>query len=100
MKKWYYLSFADQDKPEGEKWSGCCCVEAEDHIDAVREARRQGCNPGGEVLMQPVPDSEVVPEAIRNKLITDLKFLELIFGKVTKVSTHGMECECCKKELE
>jgi hypothetical protein len=46
----FYLSFADNSKPTGSQWLGACVVEADDAKEAIEEAWRAGCNPGGEVL--------------------------------------------------
>jgi hypothetical protein len=46
----YWLSFCDEDKPEGQKLLGVCIVEAPDTISAVKLAHEKKCNPGGEVM--------------------------------------------------
>lgn len=57
MSDWYYLSFVDPDKPEGSRWAGACCVRGRTPTDAVGEAWRQACNPGGEVaIIGPLPE--------------------------------------------
>lgn len=47
----WYLSFADREPPLGRGWLGACYVWANEYIDdAIIEACRQDCNPGGEVI--------------------------------------------------
>ena len=48
---YYWLSFCDSDRPEGQHFLGGCIVEAWNAEDAVREAWAQNCNPGGEVAI-------------------------------------------------
>jgi hypothetical protein len=59
----WYLSFVGD-----EGWMGGCFVRADDPIDAVREAHRRKCNPGGEVaIMGPVPPE--IEAAWMNRLL-------------------------------
>ncbi len=51
----FYLSFADSTRPVGTQWLGGCFVEAKSLVGAIEEARRLGCNPGGEVMSLEVP---------------------------------------------
>lgn len=46
---YYWLSFCDADRDEGEQFLGGCLIDAEDVDDAIKKAHRRGCNPGGEV---------------------------------------------------
>jgi len=46
---WWWLSFCDSNLPKGEQFLGACIVRARGFISAIREAHKQGCNPGGEV---------------------------------------------------
>jgi len=52
----FWLSFADATKPKGTQFLGACMVKGFDEKDAVTEAHRQGCNPGGEVLIADFTD--------------------------------------------
>jgi hypothetical protein len=54
---YYWLSFVDNDRPQGQRFLGGCLVEATSAQDAVLEAWAQQCNPGGEVAMV-----EITPE--------------------------------------
>jgi hypothetical protein len=74
----WWLSFVDTEKsvpPEeqvsgGSRFLGVCIVEAEDPIEAVKEAWRQECNPGGQVqIVGPGPIDAYPPEAL-NRLLT------------------------------
>jgi hypothetical protein len=77
MSQWW-LSFVDTSKseppdeqvPGGGGFLGVAIVEADDPMSAVREAWRQGCNPGGEVqIIGPGPEGAYPPEAL-NRLLT------------------------------
>lgn len=46
---WYYLSFADDSRPKGERWLGCCFVQARGVVSAAATASMFECNPGGEI---------------------------------------------------
>jgi hypothetical protein len=48
-KEIWYLSFVDEDRPVGKRWMGGCYVLASNMQEAVSEAWRCGCNPGGQV---------------------------------------------------
>lgn len=73
---WWYLSFAGGD------WRGACIVRARDIGEAVREAWRRGCNPGGEVRGLPLRDDDIVPEEFTNILLcdADVAALDLLNG--------------------
>jgi hypothetical protein len=45
----FWLSFCDPEKPDGQQFLGACIVEASDFISAVTRSHQEGCNPGGEV---------------------------------------------------
>lgn len=53
---WWWLSFVDNSRPEGDKFIGACIVKAHGVITAAKEAHAQKCNPGGEVGAMPFPD--------------------------------------------
>lgn len=61
---WHYLSFASE-----AGFLGGCIVRGDDVVEAVKEAHRLGCNPGGEVLGAPIPDEQMVPEQYRDRLL-------------------------------
>lgn len=72
---WWWLSFADPKKPDGNQFLGVACVEAFDFISACVEAWRLGINPGGEVAGCPLP--EPPEEALRNQLASESELAEL-----------------------
>ena len=81
MTQLLWLSFTDPDRPEGERHLGSCIVEIDDDdLDtarsevaaniphakpgsvliwaATRKAHEMGCNPGGEVLMSDITETD------------------------------------------
>jgi len=46
---YYWLSFCDADRSEGEQFLGACLIEADNIEDAIRKSHRRKCNPGGEI---------------------------------------------------
>jgi hypothetical protein len=65
---WYYLSFVDTDRPEGDRWLGGCFVEADHSMGAAAAAWQKRCNPGGEVQMW--GPMQAPPEArLQNRLL-------------------------------
>ena len=95
MTRSYWLSFCDNDRPEGERFLGVAIVDVTDAdaaaakaiIDqrfphhapdaewiaaASRKAWQEGCNPGGEMATMEITDLPV-PEGVecpRNRLLT------------------------------
>lgn len=83
MKDLWYLSFVDLPRNEPSiyapmgfmtrpaLWLGAALVEATDVVDAARQARRLGCNPGGEVVGVRISDrlSFLVTAHWRNRLL-------------------------------
>ena len=66
---WWWLSFCDQQRPKGSQFLGVAIVHADGLMDAMQEARRRGCNPGGEVMA--FPATNLVPKTQwRNRLLT------------------------------
>ena len=64
---WQWLSFCDQDLPNGSKFLGVCIVEASDIVSASVLAHVLGINPGGEVLGCEVTEP---PDDCKNRLLT------------------------------
>jgi hypothetical protein len=55
--EWWWLSFVDNDRPEGDRFLGVAVVPAPNVVMASQVAWALGCNPGGEVAAYPaVPD--------------------------------------------
>lgn len=84
---WWWLSFVDPDRPEGDRFVGACIVQGDDDLiggrlagtDPVSSAWRLGINPGGEVQLVRVPDGKVdaVPIEYREVLLTREQVAEL-----------------------
>jgi|SRR5882757_3618021 len=69
--KLWYMSFADASKPEGpQQWLGACIVDANDAIEAIQEAWRQKCNPGGTVISLQIREDRYPPDTYINRLLT------------------------------
>lgn len=66
---WTYLSFVLGDGDD-EHFAGGCIVRGDDVVEAVKEAHRLGCNPGGDVLGGPIPEGHLPPEKYRERLLT------------------------------
>lgn len=79
----WYLSFVDtelaatipldEQVPGGPSFLGCCiirCDSDESIMEAATEARRQGCNPGGEVMGWAFPPGGSFPEHFYNRLMS------------------------------
>jgi hypothetical protein len=68
--QWWWLSFADGDRPEGQQFLGVALVQGRGLGLASSEAWAHGCNPGGEVMGMPFPDWAKPPEGYTNRLLT------------------------------
>ena len=68
----WWLSFCDEEKPEGSRLLGVSLVEGEDFLPAVLNAHRLGCNPGGQVLGLPFPEAKaaLVGASWKNRLLS------------------------------
>jgi hypothetical protein len=68
---YWWLSFADNEKPEGEQFLGAVVVDDNggDFVGAIDNAHRLGLNPGGEALGMPTPE-EPKPEWINRFMKT------------------------------
>lgn len=67
---WWWLSFADGDKPKGQQFLGVAVVHALGLGDATMQAHRLGINPGGEVLGIPAPAWVKPPQEYTHRLLT------------------------------
>ena len=66
MNRLWWLSFADTDG-----FRGVCLIEAATMRDAVRVAHLLGCNPGGEVVGQEIPEDDADNRSLpRGQLLT------------------------------
>lgn len=66
---WWWLSFADPNRPRGTQFLGVIVIEAAGFIDAVDKTHAANINPGGEVRGEPVEVHDI-PEQYRNRLLT------------------------------
>lgn len=48
---WWWLSFVDEERPEGDRFLGVLLIDAPSDTAAVMRAHMLGLNPGGEVAM-------------------------------------------------
>lgn len=65
--QWWYLSFTDDTRPEGDQFIGGLLLKAHGMISAVQYSHLLGLNPGGAVtgLAFPYEDDEADPWACR-----------------------------------
>jgi hypothetical protein len=79
---WFYLSFADGDRPKGQQWLGACHVEADNFVAAVTRSWEARCNPGGEVRGLELPVGVAPPEAFCDRLMSraDLEEFDRAIG--------------------
>ena len=74
---WWWLSFADGNRPKGRQFLGVAIVQAYSFPIAVGVAHMLGINPGGEVMGYPVPPGRVVPGPFREQLLSRADIAEL-----------------------
>lgn len=75
---WWWLSFADPERPEGEQFLGAALVSGgeavpgdDGFIAACLASHALGINPGGEVKgVGPFPEDKLPPNHPRNKLMS------------------------------
>jgi hypothetical protein len=67
---WWWLSFVDPDRPEGDRFLGVSIVEANNEVTAASRAHELGCNPGGEIALCPIPSDHVPGPEYRDRLLT------------------------------
>lgn len=61
----WWLSFADPERPSGQRFLGACLIRAlPDPRAAAIEATSRGCNPGGEIMLAQLPDSIPVSDTV------------------------------------
>lgn len=58
----YWLSFADPQRPKGERFLGAAVVEADTFAEAIKRSWSHGCNPGGEIQGTPLPARETMSD--------------------------------------
>lgn len=52
---WWWLSFVDPDRPEGDQYLGAVLLKADDVAHALFCSHEKGLNPGGEIAMFEIP---------------------------------------------
>ena len=65
---YFWLNFIDPDLPEESGFLGAAIVVGDDFFEAVQNAHRMGCNPGGEALGQEF-DGEGIPAEFVGRLL-------------------------------
>jgi len=68
MKRWFWLSFADSERPAGQHFIGVALVLAKDPVAAMKTAWTLGINPGGQIAAWPLDDAP--EERWTNRLLT------------------------------
>lgn len=94
MKTWWWLSFADPERPEGEQFLGAVVIDAdgETPFHAHFAATALGLNPGGEMVSIQIPAEIVeanVPERFRRRLLSEAEVAEM--GPYTKGSVDDLD---------
>jgi hypothetical protein len=73
--RWFYLSFADD-----ERFRGAVIVEAHGVAHAIELTHKLGINPSGEVAVFEVPEgAPLPPDAAKNRLLSK-RDLDRLFG--------------------
>ena len=67
--RWWWLSFADANRPKGTQFLGAVLVRAGSMIEAVGNAHILGINPGGEVRGFEIPDGTEPIASYTNRLL-------------------------------
>jgi hypothetical protein len=67
--QWFWLSFADPNKPPGSQFLGVAIVQGGGMGEAIQNAWTMGINPGGEVQAIPIPEEHVPDEQYRRRLM-------------------------------
>lgn len=65
----WYLSFVDENLPEGKRWLGGCYVFASNIVEAASEAWRHKCNPGGEISGVVLEEDFICKPEYMNRLL-------------------------------
>lgn len=69
-KGWWWLSFVDPNRPDGQRFLGVAIVEGYGVASASRRAHELAVNPGGEVRAEPLVGDAIPPEEYRNRLLS------------------------------
>jgi hypothetical protein len=96
--QWWWLSFVKRDR-----FRGVAIVAGEQLADALRESRRRGINPGGQVAGWQIPADKLAefPERYRNRLLLRDEVMGSGLGgrklgdNPEAAAAAEMVCECC-----
>lgn len=67
---WWWISFADPDKPKGSQSLGVVIVKGGGMQEALQNAWTMNINPGGQVQAIEIPDEHVPPAEFHNRLLS------------------------------
>jgi hypothetical protein len=69
---WWWLSFADGTRPEGEQFLGALVMQGDVFQHVLTVSHALGLNPGGEIEFVPIPREKMqaIPEGARNRLLS------------------------------
>lgn len=77
---YWWLSFADPDKPTGEKFLGALIIRAHDDVEMLKRSWMLELNPGGEVAFFEIPkqyEERIPPDWVETRLLTKKQCDEL-----------------------
>ena len=86
-KRWWYVSFADEDR---RLWLGGSVVFACGALHAVQETWKLAVNPGGSFMAVKIKN-ELVPSAEYHALLLNQNDLETMWGRTVKVGMRTGE---------
>lgn len=78
---WWWLSFVDPEKPDGQRFLGVAIVEGSGVASASIKAHELGVNPGGAVKGIPLTGDALPSAELRNRLLSidELKEAGLVY---------------------
>jgi len=77
MEPWWWLSFADADRPEGEQFLGGLFLRGSTLAGVITESHVRGLNPGGEVQTIELPPEVDVPAPWAERLLSREEIAEM-----------------------
>lgn len=93
MQRYWFMSFCDSARPKGTQFLGALIGRGVTLPDACKGAWREGLNPGGEVLGQPIPLAlfDATPETYLGRLLTraEAEALDGIWLRATETVEPG-----------
>lgn len=75
--KFWWLSFADTQRPVGEQFIGGAIVRATHLMEAVQAAHYLGISPGGKVIGSAIPSNYHVPPQFVERLLNSDEIAEM-----------------------